>query len=78
MPRKNRLFLRLIALILVGAFCASDISHAAAGIDVGAIHESPLQMLLQDPGRFEVPSEFCKLQEIYKSSESGVRSSEKE
>ena len=66
MTRKHNLVVRFVSLLLTFTFLLSEISYAAPMNAVGVIHELPLQIISQDPTRFEAPVEFTTLKEIHK------------
>ncbi len=63
-----RPILKLISLILVVAFCCTEMSYAAS-LEPPAIKPSPLETILQDPASFQAPFDFVSLKEIHKGSE---------
>ncbi len=66
--KKHKPIVRLIALVLSGAFFAQELSYAtpvSMESVVGATHASPLQAIVQDPTRFEAPLDFVTMKEIH-------------
>ncbi|HXV19242.1 MAG TPA: hypothetical protein VD883_04105, partial [Candidatus Omnitrophota bacterium] len=62
--------LRSIALTLVVAFALQEAAHAAPvnSLSASALAQ-PQNVIVQDPSRFEVPSEFAYLREVHKGSD---------
>ena len=67
-PGKQNLFLRVVSLILVGVFCLQEISYSAPALPYEG-SSTPLEVLVQDPTRFEAPLDFSTLKEIHKGSQ---------
>ena len=66
MQRKEKLILRVISIVLIGAFLVQEVSYAAPGQTFApAPMQSPIQRLLEDPTRFEAPLDFSILQEVH-------------
>lgn len=62
MPRSYELKIRLISLVLVGAFLLQEVSYSAPAMS-GSAGIVPL-----DPTRFEAPLQFSALKEIHRGS----------
>ena len=70
MTRRKKYAIKTIAFVLSFTMILSDLLYAApldslAGTRLGAIQETPLQILLRDPGKFEAPQDFSSLKEIH-------------
>ncbi len=67
MLRKNNLNIRLISLVLAGAFLLQEASFAAP-MGVVAPAALPIEALLQNPHSFEAPLNFSTLKEVHKGT----------
>lgn len=66
MPRKFKPAIKSIALVLALSFLLMEVAQAAPFEAAPASQLSPIQMLSQDPTRFEAPMDFTTLREIHK------------
>ncbi len=64
MIRKNKYLIRLISVVLVLSFFFSEVAWAAP-LEIGGVSPSQLQVLSNDPTRFEAPVQFAMLREIH-------------
>ena len=62
--RRHHYAIKAICLVLIFKMAIADTLYAAPIEQIGA-GQSALQILLQDPARFEAPLDFCSLKEIH-------------
>src|SRR3989338_3222636 len=65
MTRKHKSAIKAISFLLAFIFAFSEISYAAP-FEATAPRELPLQVIAQDPTRFEAPVQFTTLKEVHK------------
>src|SRR3989338_8450957 len=71
MTRKHKSAIKAISFLLAFIFAFSEISYAAP-FEATAPRELPLQVIAQDPTRFEAPVKFTTLKEAHKAPPQSV------
>ena len=65
MTRNHKQVIKALALLLAFIFTLSEISYAAP-LEAASFVQTPLQIISQDPTRFEAPVAFTTLREVHK------------
>ena len=68
MNNQRSLTLRSLSFFLAFSFLLTELSYSAPSIGQASLYLRPLEVLSQDPTRFEAPLEFSTLKEIHKGT----------
>ena len=71
MPRKKRLILKALSLVLVGAFFAQELSFAES-LEALKLQPTPSQLISQNPSLFEAPLQYVSMKEIHKGNKDSL------